>query len=860
MPLSLLVALLFWDWIRAAESTLAPFPVKSSLRDWGSSGDEAPFVPWQASLLRRFIREDRSKKLKVKKEFSVERIEEESSLGGDTLFYTRPFTVVIRVFRRAPSILKRLYRSRGASLSLILKSSLYSLVTLLIFRRTESWYKGFAKYYVHLDKVDKDIRDYGFHLRQVGTGLSRSLRVSSKDSTYSTSLSRALTFVLDTPCDSGSMEDIIMRMSSDVASLLETPGVSRDGDSGDDNNNDKSKKDDDSGDMTIKVEPRIKPDSLLNQEKAIAVLQARQADLSLRQARLSLLKAVQRCENLAGKWKVKAMQNENNQARSRFHLIRHAISIAWSKIQTVRSRYFTRIPVPPSIIRESQKQDKEQILQRSTSPLARHHLFTIEKMLQYFYAGIGQIQSHLENLQEVERGIIIATSDSSVGGVDGDQAAAWAKLDEWTVDACMLATHCLSTVTLDFGNESSTPLSGMDDIYGVRKAAKLTGMASSATAGTLAFINETSENHGRGSGKYNFARARQIWKLGTVVGRDLSDISYRFEANLEDLGLARKNGIRGNRILSYLTFRNTLRVLFLGGSASTGINLARYGRNIPTTIGAVQRNIHNFLDRRLLVPARSIINDVLLNKRVSLTDKDALKDSIRSLTVMIDDFLSEHKPKMSQHERKVLSSKMDMAPISLEYERELNRPIQNLLSGRIARLVLIQLQFVKKELLVSMQAIDDLFNANQVNLQLLAVTPVIMTILFMQTLGKTTFRVLKTSSRGRMIESSKIVSSNLRAKVRELERIVIMSSGSRSGKLSEVEYGKFLSVLYSIHDLLIVNRSNFDSQMLAQLQDDLRDLTTPTLDIKQHLTMIERLSRNYVTLLYPSRKAFSISR
>ena len=42
------------------------------------------------------------------------------------------------------------------------------------------------------------------------------------------------------------------------------------------------------------------------------------------------------------------------------------------------------------------------------------------------------------------------------------------------------------------------------------------------------------------------------------------------------------------------------------------------------------------------------------------------------------------------------------------------RPIRSILNGQIAKLVLIQLQFVKKELLEAMQAIDELFNANQV--------------------------------------------------------------------------------------------------------------------------------------------------
>ena len=70
---------------------------------------------------------------------------------------------------------------------------------------------------------------------------------------------------------------------------------------------------------------------------------------------------------------------------------------------------------------------------------------------------------------------------------------------------------------------------------------------------------------------------------------------------------------------------------------------------------------------------------------------------------------------------------MNMSPISQEYERELRllssflpsfflsilflifsyyrRPIQNILSGRLARLILIQLQFVKKELLMAMQGL-----------------------------------------------------------------------------------------------------------------------------------------------------------
>lgn len=118
---------------------------------------------------------------------------------------------------------------------------------------------------------------------------------------------------------------------------------------------------------------------------------------------------------------------------------------------------------------------------------------------------------------------------------------------------------------------------------------------------------------------------------------------------------------------------------------------------------------------------------------------------------------------------------MDMSPISLEYERELRRPIQNIVSGRIARIVLIQLQFLKKELLVAMQAIDELFNANQVNLQLLAVTPAILLLFVIQISSKMVVSGIKSSSRGKFIESTSAVYRDLRHGVRDLEKLLLFA-------------------------------------------------------------------------------------
>jgi len=146
--------------------------------------------------------------------------------------------------------------------------------------------------------------------------------------------------------------------------------------------------------------------------------------------------------------------------------------------------------------------------------------------------------------------------------------------------------------------------------------------------------------------------------------------------------------------------------------------------------------------------------------------------------------------------------------------------MQSIVSGKIARLVLIQLQFVKKELLVAMQAIDELFNANQVNLQLLAITPAVLSILSLQILSKTFIVALRATSRGRVAESASAIHRDLRDCVRDVERSLSLSNGFNDGDalLSSIQLGKLLSALHRLQSILFVNSTIFDYHVLMQLQ------------------------------------------
>ena len=352
-------------------------------------------------------------------------------------------------------------------------------------------------------------------------------------------------------------------------------------------------------------------------------------------------------------------------------------------------------------------------------------------------------------------------------------------------------------------------------------------------------------------------KLRGQWRLSELVLRDISKAPDKFTLHLEDIGLKKKSR-RG--ILRTLRLRLMLRTIFWSSAFGLGVEAAKRSNDIGSSVDVIFKNVMDFVNRRITTPALSIVEDVIFNRRVTLTDKDALKDAKRSLQAMLNDFLTQHRPKLTEMERKIVVSKMDMTPISQEYELELRRPIQNLLSGRIARLVLIQLQFVKKELLVAMQAIDELFNANQVNLQLLAVTPAILSVFLLHSFSKTLLAAVKSSSRGRFIESSTSVQRDLRLGIRECERLFSMSSGFRhgNGELTAEEMGKLFSILFRLHHILVLNSSHFDDLSLSHLQEDMRDIAKYGLTVNQRLAMIERVTRSY-PFLQATRKLLVFS-
>ena len=195
-------------------------------------------------------------------------------------------------------------------------------------------------------------------------------------------------------------------------------------------------------------------------------------------------------------------------------------------------------------------------------------------------------------------------------------------------------------------------------------------------------------------------RQRAHWRRSKAVVTALQRAPPAFKDHLASIGLIRK---RRTGLLGLLRLRVLLGAAFWSGVTVAAVEASKRSSDIAWAAEVARRNARDFIQRRLTTPTVSIMNDVILNRRVTILDKEALLDAKRSLSVMLNDFLTQHKPKLSENERRRLAQTMDMRQVSEEYEKELRRPIRSLVTGQIAKLVLIQLQFVKKELLEAMQ-------------------------------------------------------------------------------------------------------------------------------------------------------------
>jgi ATP synthase regulation protein NCA2 len=233
---------------------------------------------------------------------------------------------------------------------------------------------------------------------------------------------------------------------------------------------------------------------------------------------------------------------------------------------------------------------------------------------------------------------------------------------------------------------------------------------------------------------------------------------------------------------------------------------------MKTTTHQVATAVWGIVEFRFYMPLKVIVLD-LLNRRPRLLDpaqilneQASLQNMLRDLGISVDD--------LSHAEALAMASRL--------YEQELkNGAVKNMVFGKMVRLLLIQVQQLKAELLQAFQSIDELVDANRLNVSLLAVIPAVLLVRW----GSRVVYSILYRLRVRDLTGLKEAHRELTNRLRILERILILAE--EEGPLKGVSLGEFVSQEQKYLLLLDYRQPPFPVKQVDSIYKDMQDLLPP---------------------------------
>ncbi|KAF1332885.1 Nuclear control of atpase protein 2, partial [Globisporangium splendens] len=359
---------------------------------------------------------------------------------------------------------------------------------------------------------------------------------------------------------------------------------------------------------------------------------------------------------------------------------------------------------------------------------------------------------------------------------------------------------------------------------------------------------------------------------GIVLAEDVLGSFQRLEENLNRFKRAQE------QFVSCLTFAMTpclppsklrqrwLHVTIAALCVTTGgIWVFNNQKEFQAAATTFRTALQEFLNEHMIEPIhgfvwmyRAIVGEVILNQKPEIQDPGALLDTKLSLQRMLSDFVKDTNPSVSKEELQRVMDEMDMSVVSLQYEKQLASAVRNLMSGDIVRMLLIQVQFIKKELMVAMGAIDELMHANQLNLQIMATVPTFIVFGGVYTLAKNVFAYIYKRTSERLFYDPSEIAGFLRNNLRDIERLLNKQNRSSNGQQDEVlgvrDLGFLILLLHQLRDIFESYKSFFQEEEQERFEEDLNDLIEEGLLVSQQLAVIQRMYHSH-PFLYTNTKA-----
>jgi hypothetical protein len=358
---------------------------------------------------------------------------------------------------------------------------------------------------------------------------------------------------------------------------------------------------------------------------------------------------------------------------------------------------------------------------------------------------------------------------------------------------------------------------------------------------------------------------RPVGPRGSSQDHDLWNASSNGRNAADEL--ARALALRGLARPRYWAAKTPEVLTLLGAVLAGCVALAHYRGRATAALARGWNGAKVWWFLHVTEPAQEMFSEVVYNEMLSVADLEAMEDSRRSLRKMIRDWLqdtrgAQHDLTPSQIER--AARRMDMRVVSEAYDEEVKRPVTGLVRGEMARLALIQVQFIKKELLAAMAAMDELLRENHFSAQLLATIPALLGVGCLGVAARGVYRRFQRYDSA--LERSGALRQRAALLLRGAELLLRQEgAGGTKGKATETGAGSDgtggeptyalsardmgeLTLLLRLLEALVLSRRRqlrLSAAAWEAFTDDLAELMDPALPLSVRVRTIGRMFRTY---------------
>eukprot|EP00041_Stephanoeca_diplocostata_P008239 m.119146 g.119146 ORF g.119146 m.119146 type:complete len:790 (+) comp17233_c0_seq8:1870-4239(+) len=148
---------------------------------------------------------------------------------------------------------------------------------------------------------------------------------------------------------------------------------------------------------------------------------------------------------------------------------------------------------------------------------------------------------------------------------------------------------------------------------------------------------------------------------------------------------------------------------------------------LQETVDKVTVMLGTFISEHMVEPVENIMDYILQRHRRSIAEPEAFEETKETLRLMLLDFVNDqHKlPPDQKAELLQHAERCDLRAISTKFVEEVRSPIASVLSGEIIRILLINAERMKLDMLLAMNTMDELMRENTTTIEMAAMIPII---------------------------------------------------------------------------------------------------------------------------------------